>query len=94
MKTAFLGPEGTYTEQATSMLLEKLKLPEADKVAKRIEVDSTALAMKQISEQKLLHVAAIGAEIGLHHYGLKILQTDIQNSDENSTEFLLLARRD
>ena len=61
--------------------------------AKTISVDSTARAMKNIRDQGLLHVAAIGSAFGISFYGLNLVDNGIENTDKpNITTFLYLAR--
>lgn len=60
--------------------------------ARRMDVESTAYAMKQISQRELRRVAAIGSLMGLKKYGLKVLDEDIGNDKENYTTFIALER--
>jgi prephenate dehydratase len=56
----------------------------------RMQVFSTAQAMKEIMERRLLHVAAVGGEFGMQRYGLHILEKSIQDNLDNATTFLYL----
>jgi chorismate mutase/prephenate dehydratase len=59
-------------------------------MAERICADSTTLPMKQIQDGRLLHIAAVGSEIGAATYGLRIVERAIENDPNNFTTFLLL----
>ena len=58
--------------------------------AKRTETPSTAYAMREIRDKRLVHAAAIGSIVGLRTYGLQIIADDIGNQKDNFTTFLLL----
>lgn len=60
--------------------------------ARLVEVPSTGFAMKEIAEKNLLHVAAVGSEMGLRRYGLTRIAQGVENPGENVTTFLLLKR--
>lgn len=60
---------------------------------KTIETASTALPMKDIIDNNLLYVAAIGDEIALKNYGLKVIYNDIGDQQENFTTFILIEHR-
>ena len=60
--------------------------------ARRLDVQSTAYAMQQIAERSLQQAAAIGSELGLKKYGLRIIDSDIGNDRENYTTFIALER--
>ena len=53
-------------------------------------VDSAASAMKMISEEKMNDCAAIGSEFAAMHYGLKILDTNIEDRKENFTRYIVM----
>ncbi len=57
---------------------------------KRIEYEDTAVAARDIAEQKLQRVAAIAPEKAAHIYGLQILASDIQDHHTNTTRFVVL----
>ncbi len=57
------------------------------------EVSSTGDAMRQVVSDNLLHVAAVGSEMGLRRYGLTQIASRIENPGENVTTFLLLEPR-
>ncbi len=61
--------------------------------AKRTETASTAAAMREVRDKKLLYAAAIGSAFGLERYGLKTVRNDIGNQRENYTTFILLELR-
>lgn len=56
----------------------------------REKTESTAAAMKQIKDNNLYGVAAIGTLVGAERYGLKILAKDIGNNKNNRTMFIVL----
>ncbi len=185
MRIGYLGPEGTYTQQATEKLLDKLSLPYAERLPLRsidnvleslnqgeidcvvvplrnslvgdyaetakglgrydfvridsvelqiklalgihpkgnkndikeirskdtalrecskylnehyanahlVEVESTAAAMQNVIQQNQIYTAAIGSEIGMKLYGLKIVDDDIGNEKNNFTTFVFLKRK-
>ena len=60
---------------------------------KTVSVDSTARAMKDIRDQRLLHVAAVGSAFGINYYALKLVDNGIENTDNpNITTFIYLVR--
>lgn len=56
----------------------------------RIPVKNTAVAAKQIVTEQRREQAAIASEVTAGIYGLKILQKNINYSDENSTRFIIV----
>ena len=59
---------------------------------KLIESDDTALSMKEIAENKLTTVGAIGSKIGAHHYRLNIIAEGIETNKKNYTRFLIVEK--
>ena len=53
----------------------------------------TAGSAKIIAEQQLTDCAAIASELAAQHYGLEILEKNIEDDDSNFTRFLLLSRQ-
>ena len=60
--------------------------------AKVTRCANTAMAAKMVSESRSSDVAAICSEESAALYGLKILHRDIQDSDNNYTRFICIAR--
>jgi len=56
------------------------------------ETVSTAEAMKIVSKNKNKELAAIGTEIAAKEYGLKILEKNIEDKDNNVTRFAVISR--
>jgi prephenate dehydratase len=54
---------------------------------------STAHAAKQIAESRHGKHAAIGSRLAAWHYGLQILEEDLQGRKKNRTRFYLLSRK-
>ena len=52
----------------------------------------TAGAAKQIREEQLTDCAAVASELAAKHYGLKILDSGIEDDPNNYTRFLLIGR--
>ena len=57
-----------------------------------IESINTAVASKQVAESKRLDIAAIGSVQAAEEYGLKILQSHINESNSNTTRFAVFSR--
>jgi len=68
-------------------------LDEKYKGVPREKTESTAAAMKQIRDNSLYGVAAIGTSVGAERYGLKILEKDIGNNKKNRTMFIILNKK-
>ncbi|MCC6545618.1 prephenate dehydratase [Candidatus Sumerlaeota bacterium] len=58
----------------------------------RLEVDSTTQGM--VEAKKDPHAAAIGNEFAADEYGLRILAKNIEDSDDNTTRFLVISKND
>jgi len=70
--------------QSLVYLNKKFPDPELENVA------SAANAMKMIAEEKLSDSAAIGSEFAATHYGLKILDNDIEDRKGNITRYIVI----
>lgn len=53
---------------------------------------STAEAMKIVSKSKNKKMAAIGPEIAAEEYGLKILERNIEDRENNTTRFVIISK--
>ena len=60
---------------------------------KLIEDVDTAEVAKRISEQQLLHVAAIAPKIAANIFNLAILEDEIQTIKNNATRFVIVQKR-
>jgi prephenate dehydratase len=67
------------------------KLPPQLKI---IEGKDTASEAKLIKENNLIGVAAIAGKQVAEKFGLKILDSNIQNMDENQTRFVLIGKKE
>lgn len=54
------------------------------------ECDDTALAARHIRDNKLKTTAALAAEAAARHYGLQILERNVETHNRNFTRFLVL----
>jgi len=57
-----------------------------------VEAVNTAIAAKQVAEMGRLDVAAIASEEAAEKYGLKMLDTHINQSNSNTTRFAVFSR--
>ena len=60
---------------------------------KFIETPSTSSAVKMVAEQNSVDTAAIGSITALQFYKLATLESDIANSTDNRTRFLMLSNK-
>jgi len=60
--------------------------------AKRIKTLSTASAFEKIKEGELVDSIAIGPKIAAEIYGLKIIEEDVQDRENNETSFVVIKR--
>ena len=95
-----LAAPGTTLSQVTRVLSHPQPLGQCARFLRerlpgaRLEAThSTADAARQVSEG-LAGGAAIGSRAAAGRYGLSIIAEGIQDSDENTTRFLLVARQD
>jgi prephenate dehydratase len=95
-----LAPPGTTLAQVSRVLSHPQPLGQCARFLRerlpgaRLEAThSTADAALQVS-QGLAAAAAIGSRAAAGRYGLSIIAEGIQDSDENTTRFLLVARQD
>jgi prephenate dehydratase len=95
-----LAPAGTTLDQVTSVLSHPQPLGQCTRFlrerlpgARQEATTSTAEAARRVSEG-LAGAAAIGSRAAAGRYGLAIIAESIQDSDENTTRFLLVAASD
>ncbi|MXP51247.1 bifunctional chorismate mutase/prephenate dehydratase [Pantoea sp. SoEX] len=55
--------------------------------------ESTAAAMKKVSELNLSTIAAVGSEVGGSLYNLQVLRRNLANQRYNQTRFIVLSRK-
>lgn len=70
----------------------KRYLEENFKNAKIVAVENTAVAAKTVLESGRNDIAAISSRECAELYGLKLLDTNVQDSDTNYTRFILIAK--
>ncbi|MDX7993014.1 bifunctional chorismate mutase/prephenate dehydratase [Xenorhabdus littoralis] len=58
-----------------------------------IYCESTAAAMQKVAELNSPEVAALGSEAGGVFYGLRVLESNLANQQDNSTRFIVVARK-
>ncbi|MBI6548975.1 bifunctional chorismate mutase/prephenate dehydratase [Xenorhabdus lircayensis] len=58
-----------------------------------IYCESTAAAMQKVAELNSPEVAALGSEAGGALYGLQVLENNLANQQDNSTRFIVVARK-
>jgi prephenate dehydratase len=64
------------------------KLPDAEIVA----ANSTAEAVRQVAEERPAATAALGTALAANLYGLEVIAADVEDNDENTTRFVLVAK--
>ncbi len=57
-----------------------------------VESEDTALSLKQVAEEKLTTVGAVGSELAAQLYGLDIIAGGIETNKKNYTRFLVIQR--
>lgn len=65
----------------------------ADNKLKAVPFSNTAVAARAVAEEKRLSCAAICSEQASREYGLKVLKKGIQNSEDNSTRFIVISKK-
>ena len=63
------------------------------KQIRQVSLENTAVAAKNVVEDQDRTQAAIASEIAAKLYGLKVLRPAIQNSESNTTRFIILSSR-
>jgi prephenate dehydratase len=64
------------------------ELPGAEIVA----ANSTAEAVRQVADERPAGTAALGTSLAAKLYGLEVIAADVEDSEENTTRFVLVAR--
>jgi prephenate dehydratase len=57
-----------------------------------VAANSTAEAARAVAEERPEATAALGTSLAAKLYGLEVLAADVEDSDENTTRFVLVAR--
>ena len=57
---------------------------------KLVESEDTALSIKQIADEQLENIGAIGSKLAAEYYGLEIISESIETNKKNYTRFLIL----
>ncbi len=87
---------GTKLNQIQTVYSHKMAIRETSRFFSQypginfVETPSTSAAMKFVAEQKSPFLAAIGSITALHFYSLENLASEIANSRDNRTRFLVL----
>jgi len=76
-------------EQAISQCANYL----AERGVKVTVVENTAIAARMVANSSRTDVAAISSRFCSEHYGLKILQENIQDQDNNYTRFICISKK-
>ena len=61
---------------------------------KKVESIDTALSIKQVSENKTNHIAAIGSQTAMELYGLETIAEAIESNKQNYTRFFIIETGD
>ncbi|VBB46726.1 conserved hypothetical protein [uncultured Paludibacter sp.] len=69
-------------------------LEEHHKQLKAVEAEDTALAAKEIAENKIMGRAAICSRLATEIYGLEIIAEGIETNKRNFTRFMIVAKPD
>ena len=89
---------GTKKEQITEIYSHEQALSQCKKYleqfknAKITACANTAVASKMVKESGRTDIAAISSRECAEIYGLKLLETNVQDSDNNYTRFILIAK--
>lgn len=90
---------GTDISQIQTVYSHKMAIKETSKFFSQypginfVETPSTSTAMKIVAEKKSPFLAAIGSITALHYYDLENLASEIANSPDNRTRFLVLCHK-
>ena len=92
-----LGVPGAKLEDVTEAHSHLVLLPQCARflsqhgIRGRVNADN-ARAAREVSERGEKHVAALASELAAEIYGLDLLARHIEDTDSNTTRFLLMAR--
>ncbi len=99
IKHCLLGPKGSCLKKIQTIYSHPQALAQCRKFLKEfkkefISCNSTAEASQLVAEKNNLSLAAIAGERAATLYGLEILKSDLQESKNNVTRFLVVGRRE
>ncbi len=96
---SLVGNKGTKLEEVTEIYSHQQALSQCKqylerkfKNAKIIAVENTAVASRMVKESGRNDIVAISSRECANLYDLKVLQTNVQDSDNNYTRFILIAK--
>lgn len=94
-----LGIEGAAIEDIHTVISHPKALEQCDEFIKAHgfkldQASNTARAAREVSEAKDIHTAAIASVETAELYGLKVLAPHINESDDNTTRFLVLSKKE
>lgn len=92
-----LGVKGSTITDITRVISQTKALEQCDEYIKRhgfeiVQSDNTARAAKEVSELNDIHTAAIASIETAPLYGLSVLEEHINESDDNTTRFVVLSK--
>ena len=58
-----------------------------------VESKDTALSMREIADETLLDIGAIGSMTAIEHYGLQLIDASIETNKNNYTRFVILSKK-
>ena len=94
-----LAPEAASVETIERVYSHPMALGQCRKVIRELGLDAlsaadTAGAAQEVAERNDPGEAAIATELAGETYGLKMLRSDVEDAEHNTTRFLILARED
>ena len=97
IRMALMAVDGTTLEQVRTVASHPIALRQCARTlagmgVETVEVFDTAGAAREVSEQGDHTRAALAPAAAAEVYGLTVLRNDFQDSDDNRTRFVLLAR--
>lgn len=92
-----LGVEGSTVDSVKKVVSHPKALEQCDRYIRSkgyeiIQASNTARAARQVARQNDVGIAAIASIETAEIYGLKVLDESINESDENTTRFVILSR--
>ena len=95
---SLLAKPGTRKENIREIFSHPQAIAQCEEYLKKFpgavvtEVENTAVAAKKVAESDRPDVAAIGSEINGELYGLRTLESEIQDNGNNYTRFICISR--
>lgn len=96
---ALLGVEGAKIEEIRTVYSHQQGIRQCRKFLeehpnmKTVELSSTTLGAKKVCEDHDLHQAAIASTRAAKSYGLHVLQSEINQEDQNATRFIIISNQ-